>query len=89
MNDQDAKKDVYEPLPVLGYTPQLVAAVEVVNENKRLEELVLCRMDELQALDGIDRRWLAIARTHIEQGFMAANRAVFKPNRLGMATDRS
>jgi hypothetical protein len=28
-----------------------------------------------------DKRWAAIGRTHIEQWFMAMNRAVFKPRR--------
>ncbi len=31
--------------------------------------------------------WLAIARTQIEQGFMALNRAVFKPGRVRLAED--
>ena len=30
----------------------------------------------------IDQRWLAIARTNIEQGFMALNRAIFRPERV-------
>lgn len=29
-----------------------------------------------------DQRWLAIGRTHLEQGFMAINRAVFRPQRI-------
>jgi hypothetical protein len=34
-----------------------------------------------------DARWIAIARTHIEQGFMALNRAIFKPERVKLETD--
>lgn len=33
----------------------------------------------------VDRRWLAIARTNIEQGFMALNRAVFPEDIVGSA----
>ena len=30
----------------------------------------------------VDQRWAAVARTHLEQGFMAMNRAVFRPGRI-------
>ena len=44
-------------------------------------------MDELKGKDEIDQRWLAIARTHIEQGFMALNRAIFRPQRVELDED--
>ncbi len=69
-------------LPVKGYQPQSDEAVELVNRSKDIEERALRHLDELADVPGIDRRWLAIARTFIEQGFMAANRAVFRPARL-------
>jgi hypothetical protein len=82
-------------LPVAGYTPQPSTNIEEVNINKRLEEEVLQRLDDLQRTvvprvpagwdqtsPLCDARWLAIARTHIEQGFMAANRAIFRPQRV-------
>lgn len=34
-----------------------------------------------------DQRWLAIARTHINEGFMALNRAVFQPTRIKLPED--
>lgn len=73
-------------LPVHGYRAQNSAAVDAVNENKRLEELVLRRFDQLASAYhlGVDQRWYAIARTHIEEGFMALNRAVFKPERVSL-----
>lgn len=69
-------------LPVSGYRPQTNTAVAKVNCNKQLEELVLRQFDELAADADVDKRWLAIGRTAIEQGFMAMNRAVFKPERV-------
>lgn len=69
-------------LPVQGYRPQSGEAVALVNLNKQLEEQVLRALDLLAANPEIDGRWLAIGRTAIEQGFMAVNRAVFKPARL-------
>jgi hypothetical protein len=74
-------------MPVHGYTPQPDENVALVNENKVLEERVLRQLDRLWTHPEVDRRWLAIARTHIEQGFMAANRAVFKPNRVVLPGD--
>jgi hypothetical protein len=29
--------------------------------------------------EGIDQRWVAIAKTHLQQGFMAATRAIAQP----------
>ncbi len=72
----------HTPLPVSGYTTQSAAKVALVNQNKRLEEMILRQLD-LMAVDlDLDQRWLAIGRTEIQKGFMAINRAVFQPARL-------
>jgi hypothetical protein len=68
-------------LPVAGYRPQTDSAVARVNFNKAAEEQVLLILDTLAGDDDVDKRWLAIGRTQIEQGFMAVNRAIFKPAR--------
>lgn len=34
-----------------------------------------------------DQRWLSIATTHFQQGFMALNRAVFQPQRIKLPED--
>lgn len=73
---------MHDGLPVKGYRPQTESAVQAVNTNKELEEMVLARLDILAEAPEIDKRWLNIGRTHIEQAFMAINRAVFKPERL-------
>lgn len=74
-------------LPVAGYRPQNDVAVGLVNDNKRAEEEVLRILDNLGNDPAIDKRWLAIGRTHIEQGFMAVNRAVFQPARVKLEGD--
>lgn len=79
----------HEGLPVAGYKPQGSYAVHEVNENKKLEEQVL-RQIEILGSDkhlAVDQRWLSIGRTQIEQGFMAINRAVFKPGRVKLLGD--
>lgn len=75
-------------LPVHGYQTQSEEAVAVVNSNKELEEQVLRQIDMLVQMSDVEPRWLAIARTDIEKGFMALNRAVFRPRRAVLPEDR-
>lgn len=79
-------------LPVAGYTPQSDAKVALVNEFKVDEERLLRKVDAAQAtmrstgptpdVHAYDQRWVAIARMHFQEGFMALNRAVFQPTRI-------
>lgn len=69
-------------LPVSGYVAQSSENVVLVNNNKEIEEHILRLLDELAANSAVDKRWLAIGRAHIEQGFMAINRSIFKPERV-------
>ena len=69
-------------LPVSGYKPQSDEAVDLVNANKRAEEMVLRILDDLADRPDIDKRWLQAGRTQIEFGFMAVNRAIFQPGRI-------
>jgi hypothetical protein len=71
-----------EGLPVAGYRAQSPHAIELVNQNKLSEEALLRRLDLLKGDPEIDQRWLALARTDIERGFMALNRAIFCPERV-------
>lgn len=72
----------HAPLPVSGYSTQSDENVSLVNKNKRREEKILRVLDEMATMPDIDKRWLAIGRTQIEQGFMAINRSVFRPARI-------
>ena len=72
----------HKPMPIPGYTAQADENVQLVSVNKVLEERVLRQIDFIQSLSDIDKRWVDIAREHIEQGFMALNRAVFQPQRI-------
>lgn len=53
-----------------------------------LEHEALTLIDELDAL-GFDPRWLAIARTDLERGFMAADRALVgrRPKQIAVLSD--
>jgi hypothetical protein len=74
-------------LPVSGYRPQSTEKVDLVNENKRLEEEVLRALDRLAASKQCDGHWLSFGRIAIEAGFMAVNRAVFQPSRVALPGD--
>lgn len=86
-------------LPVSGYRPQTAARIDAVNYLKQAEERVLRILDTLakdrspifpystELTLETDKRWLAIARTQIEQGFMAANRSIFQPARITLQED--
>ncbi len=78
---------VHTGLPVSGYQKQSQAAVDLVNANKEAEEQILRDLDNLALSPEVDKRWLAIGRTSIEQGFMAINRAIFKPVRVALTGD--
>lgn len=77
-----SEKGGFKAPPVLGYNDQSEQSLNAVNRSKEFEldlaEFVhyLRGHDELE----IDPRWAAVAVTHFEQGFMALNRSIFKPD---------
>lgn len=76
--------------PIKGYTPINLAEQRLINANKEMEERLLRVLDTLvgYGLDHpVDQRWLSIARTHFEQGFMALNRSIFRPQRIKLPDD--
>lgn len=77
----------HEGLPVAGYQPQSTANVDQVNLNKLNEERLLRLIDLLVEGGTADIRWLSVARTHFEQGYMALNRAIFQPSRIELPED--
>ena len=79
------KMALHEGLPVSGYQAQTEERVAVVNHHKDLEERLLRHLEVLK--DIADPRWVAVAKTHFEQGFMALNRAVFQPGRVKLPED--
>lgn len=83
----------YTAPPIKGYRDVSGDRKDMVNENKEVEETILRKLDYLSQLRDehgapfVDGRWLAIARTHIEEGFMAMNRAIFRPQRIKLPGD--
>lgn len=77
----------HKGLPVHGYLSQTSEKVELVNHNKQSEEALLRALDAMQGDGSFDQRWLAIARTKLEEAFMAWNRAIFRPTRVKLEGD--
>jgi hypothetical protein len=77
----------HPPMPVAGYTSQSADKIAAVNDNKETEERLLRVLDVMLTDEQFDKRWIAIARTHFEEGFMALNRAVFRPQRIELPED--
>ena len=81
------------PVAVAGYTAQPPEKVELVNRFKILEERILREIDALYGSIGEDNspaydlRWVSIAKTHFQEGFMALNRSVFQPQRINLPED--
>jgi len=67
---------------IIGYVEQTPKQIEAINLLKEAEIECVALINvylNTNEID-IDKRWMAIAKTHIQQGFMAAVRAVARPN---------
>lgn len=64
---------------IKGYRHLPKETVDQVNHNKEVEENLLRLTDQYILHADIDKRWMSIARTHFEEGFMALNRSLTRP----------
>lgn len=64
---------------VKGYRKLTDDDVANMNQIKELEAEIGDLWREFSQLDGIDKRWMALAKTHLQEGFMAFVRAIAKP----------
>ena len=56
---------------------------EMRAELSKIETAVLKAFLEIETAPNFSPRWLALARTHVEQGFMCAKRALYEGKRVG------
>jgi hypothetical protein len=83
----------HEGLPVKGYVSQSPENVALANEGKELEERYLRWLDKLthsgitRDVPKYDQRFVALARTNIQQGAMWAIRSIFQPQRIALPED--
>ena len=58
-------------------SPDLETAIDNLHQRfSKLEQLTLSNVDELARSGFADMRWCSIARTHVEEAFMAMHRAL-------------
>lgn len=64
---------------ISGYRDLSQAEINAMNNIKALASKVGDLITELQTITDIDQRWVSIAKTNLQQGFMSAVRAVAQP----------
>ena len=77
----------HEGLPVAGYQPQSDERVQLVNENKVIEERLLRQIEHGLTTGLMDREAAFTAKTAMQEAFMWLNRAIFRPARVKLPED--
>lgn len=80
--------DQHQPLPVAGYKPQSTEDIALANELKHAEERYLRILDRLKLHPHFDQRFVALARTAMQEANMWAVRAIFQPERVQLPEDQ-
>lgn len=71
---------------IKGYRDLSQEEIDLMNEVKTKAEEVSQLIDKLESMNtdtaggAIDRRWVNIGKTNLQQGFMALTRSVAKPD---------
>lgn len=65
--------------PIKGYRELSQDDLELINEIKEAEIELGSLWKQVSQNDNADKRWLAIAKTHFQEGFSAFVRAVAQP----------
>jgi hypothetical protein len=65
---------------IKGYRELSQAEIDAMNKIKEKAAEVGELFNELEGMPELDNRWLAIAKTDLQKGFMAATRSVAKPD---------
>lgn len=64
---------------ITGYRELNEGEILMMNGIKETGVVVGNLVEQLAKMDGADQRWVSIARTQLQQGFMALTRAIAKP----------
>jgi hypothetical protein len=65
---------------IKGYRELDEEEIQLINRVKEMGEVLASMIEALEVRGSIDRRWLAIARTDLQTGIMAAVRSITKPD---------
>lgn len=64
---------------IIGYRELSDIEVELINLLKRESESTRTIIEQMRKNSDIDYRWVSIAETHMQQGYMALVRAIAQP----------
>jgi hypothetical protein len=86
-NKKEAYKMDNQHQKITGYRELTQEEIDLMNEVKQLAAKTGELIEKLSAsdvittpdVDGIDLRWVNIAKTQLQQGFMALTRSIAKP----------
>lgn len=64
---------------IKGYRDLTQSEIDAMNSVKDLGEKIGLLIEEMKDNKDLDKRWILIAETNLQQGIMAAVRAIAKP----------
>ena len=64
---------------IKGYRDLSQAEIDAMNRVKVAAESISVLIEDLQQMPDLDKRWVAIGTTNLQQGFMALTRAIAQP----------
>lgn len=64
---------------IKGYRDLSQEEIDAMNAVKAEGERIRILIEEMYSNNQLDRRWIGIAETHLQQGIMAAVRSIAKP----------
>lgn len=70
-------KDQHEKIK--GYRNLTEEEIDLMNEGKALAEQCGAFIEKLMAIEGIDKRSVALGKTNLQQGFMWTIRGIAQP----------
>ena len=64
---------------IKGYRDLSQSEIDIMNKWKELGETIGTHIAAMETHPDVDKRWLSIGKTHLQQGIMAAIRSIAKP----------
>lgn len=64
---------------IKGYRDLSQEEIDMMNAVKERAALIGTLIEHLEGIPGMDQRWVAIGKTHLQQGFMALVRSISQP----------
>ena len=71
--------DTFTQPKITGYRQLNEEEAALMNLFKEKAEEIGLMVERLMAREDVDKRWVAIGKTHLQQGFMAVIRGIAKP----------